>query len=210
MAYSEQHLRLTFGGTLGPEETWTTGLRFRPPTVPGETDLEDVAMRFYGFLTDTSVQMCQYVRFTWAKLAVVGTDGRYPEGVEAILWEPESPLGGTGGTNMPPQVTLAVTLETGVSRGRASRGRMYLPPTSLFPGTDGRLTVAQAENVAVAAASMLDDVTDLMGAPVLVMSNIGQGVSRSVEAVSVGRVLDTQRRRRRSIDELRTSRLINP
>lgn len=205
MAYSEEHLRLTFGGTLGPDETWTTGLRFRIPTVPGETDLEDVGLRFYEFLTDTGVQMCQYVRLTWAKLAVVGTDGRYPEDVEAVLWEPESPLGGTGGVNMPPQVTLAVTLETGTQRGRAARGRMYLPPTSLLPEATGMLTVTQATNVATAAASFMEDVTDLMGGPALVMSNIGAGTSRSINAVSVGRVLDTQRRRRRSILEERIS-----
>lgn len=210
MTFTQEHLRFTFGGSIGAQEQWSSGLRFGTVVQPGETALEDLYDQVYAWLSSSAINMCSYVRLNWVKLALVGIDGRYPDGVEALYYENPTGQAGPGQTNMPPQVSLAVTLETGVSRGRAHRGRMYLPPASLFPESDGRLTQVQATNAAVATASFLDLITNEMGAPVWVMSDIGTGTTRVATDVSVGRTLDTQRRRRRSIDEARVEVPINP
>lgn len=211
MAFTQSHARLTWGGTsCNGTEAWSTGLRFGNPVAGGTTDLSDVYDLIYGWLTDTPVGMSQLFRLGWVKLAVIGTDGKYPPDTEALLYERAPEQAGSSALNHPSQVSLAVTLETGVTRGRAARGRMYLPTTGQQVAADGRITTAQAEAVAVRTALFLDELTDLMAAPVWVMSDVGAGTSRAADAVSVGRVFDTQRRRRRQLDEDRFTAPINP
>lgn len=142
-----------------------------------------------------------HARLTWGGSSCNGTE-QWSSGL------PEQ--AGSTSLNHPPQVSLAVTLETGITRGRAARGRIYLPTTGQSVAADGRISSTNATDLAVRTATFLDDLTDLMAAPVWVMSDVGAGTSRPVEAVSVGRVFDTQRRRRRQLDEDRVSALINP
>ena len=210
MSFTQSHGYLTWGGpSCNGAESWTSGLRFGNPVEPGTTDLEDVFNLIYGWLTDSPIGMSQVFRLGWVKLAAIGTDGRYPEGSEAVLYE-TAPLAGSTTAKHPPQVSLAVTLETGFTRGRAARGRLFLPTTGQDVGNDGLITAGAAEGVATRTAQFIDDVTDLMAAPALVMSDVGAGTTRPVEAVSVGRVFDTQRRRRRSLQENRFEALVNP
>lgn len=211
MPFTQSHARLTWGGSsCNGTEQWSSGLRFGNPVAGGTTDLADVYDLIYAWLTDSPVGMSQLFRLGWVKLAVIDVDGRYPPDTEALLYERAPEQAGSTALNHPPQVSLAVTLETGVTRGRAARGRMYLPTTGQSVAADGRISSANAESLAVRTATFLDDLTDLMAAPVWVMSEVGAGTSRPVDAVSVGRVFDTQRRRRRQLDEDRVSALINP
>lgn len=210
VTFTQPHLYLTFGGTIGPYESWQCGVRFLTSTVEGTTDLQDLYDRTYGFLTDPAINMCQYVRLGWLKIALLDESGRYPDGFEALLYEVVPGQSGSGQTPMPPQTSLCITLETGATRGRAHRGRIYLPPVTQALGSDGRLSTTQAEQATLASSSWLDDMTDLMIAPAVVMSSLGTGTTRTITGTSVGRVLDTQRRRRRSAPEERMESLLNP
>lgn len=208
--YPSQHLYLSWGGPSCQDgEAWQSGLRFPTPTVPGETLLEDVDLAIYGWLSDPNTACSGLFRHSWTKLAVIGTDGRYPDGVDALLYE-KTPGSVGAGNGHPPQCSVAVTTLTERTRGRASRGRMYLPGNNSTIGDDGRITVAAASNIAVRTAAFLDEVTDLMGVPAAVFSDVGTGAMNPIVAVSVGRVVDTQRRRRRSLEEDRQRAEINP
>ena len=110
----------------------------------------------------------------------------------------------------PPQVSVCITTLTDARRGYASRGRFYLPPLAKYVGADGRISASDALTIATRTAVWVDDVTDLMGAPAAVFSNVGSGAVRNITSVGCGRVLDTQRRRRRSLDEDRQEALVNP
>lgn len=211
MAYPSQHLYLTWGGpSCQDAEAWQSGIRFPTPTVPGQVLAEDVDALIYGWLTDPTMACSGLFRHAWTKLAVIGTDGRYPADVEAVLYEKAPATVGTTGNGHPSQCTVAVTTLTERTRGPAARGRMYLPGNTSAVADDGRISVTAASNIATRTAQFLDDLTDLMGVPAYVFSEVGAGASNPIVAVSVGRVIDTQRRRRRSLEEDRQEALINP
>jgi hypothetical protein len=148
---------------------------------------------------------------TSVKVNRIGTDGKYSDDVtrEHIFGSPQS--GNTAG-QPPAQLATAVTLRTSVERGRASKGRFYLPVLSgwVALGTDGRATAAAAGIAASATVRLLNSVNDLYDVlpstdtsrmRVGVASDIGSGTFREATRVEVGRVPDTMRSRRSSLAE---------
>jgi hypothetical protein len=140
------------------------------------------------------------------KLNFIGPDGLYVAN-ETFEYTYQNPVPGGGQFNAPAQLATVVTLRTAVDRGRASKGRMFLPVCGGFQavGDDGRASATDAENVAdrmaalftvingvYAAAESGDEARGVVG----VASNIGSGTFRRVTHVTVGRVTDTVRSRR--------------
>ena len=125
---------------------------------------------------------------------------------ERILTTPVK--GGVEGAGMPQQ-TLCVSLLTGAKRGLASRGRFYPPATVLSLGADGTVGDSAVTRVAQAARTLITNLnnwpgTDTpLGGQVVVLG--GNGTTRPVTAVSVGNVMDTQRRRRNKLRESYTT-----
>jgi hypothetical protein len=139
-----------------------------------------------------------------AKLNRIDTDGRYMDAVavETVLG---TPIVGAVASNQPAQVSAAITLQTAIARGRGSKGRFYLPMPSQMSslGTDGRITVAQALQMAEACAYLIREInSEYAGtAAVGVASNAGAGIHAAATEVRVGRVPDTIRSRRSSLAE---------
>jgi hypothetical protein len=111
------------------------------------------------------------------------------------------PIGANGGDHpVAPQLTTVATLRTAISRGPASKGRMYLPPVAAIDSlaADGRLSSAQALVVATSTKTLIEAVNgQMIGiARVGVASNVGSGRFEHVTRVTVGRVVDTMRSRR--------------
>lgn len=137
---------------------------------------------------------------TMVKLNRIGPDGRYmdPETREFDLLT--GVPGAVAGT-VAPQLSAVASLDTANPRGRAGRGRMYLPPTTALAtlGTsDGRMTVTNAENLASGVATLIRELNAVytgVGA-VGVASKAGAGGFQHVTSVRVGRVPDTVRSRR--------------
>lgn len=122
--------------------------------------------------------------------------------VNEVLFSP-----GAVGTGSPsaalPQSTVAVSLTTGVTRGLAHTGRFY-PPTGAATDETGRVGVAVAGLMAQAAANLIADLNSANGglAHVVIYSGArGQQSSLQVTGVRVGRVVDTQQRRRKNLLE---------
>lgn len=120
-------------------------------------------------------------------------------------------VGGGGALKYPFQIAQVISLLTAATRGPAHHGRFFLPcPTRNIEG-NGRLAQvdqlgyanisAQAMAIAIATLGLG---ADIFG-PVIVspQGNLepGGGTIRPVTAVRVGRVLDTMRSRRRSLQE---------
>lgn len=211
MPYSEPHMRLTTRCVLidGQQEEAVFGLRFRMATTPGETAMEDVYALTNAWLQSPAMNLTDIWAIESMKLAFLDTDGRYT--VDALEYVAPTLDAGPGTTpRYPPQVSIAVTTLTDARRGYASRGRFYLPPCSKFINTDGRMDAVDALGMATRTAQWVDEVTDLLGAPAAVFSDVGSGTTRSITAIGVGRVLDTQRRRRRSLLEEREEAPVNP
>lgn len=108
---------------------------------------------------------------------------------------------GTGPT-LPYEVACAVTLQTD-KRGPSGRGRIYLPPfitSSMVAG--GLFEAATTLKCAQAIGAFLEDVATASGHVPLVVSRRRIQLNE-VTSLNVGRVPDSQRRRRRSQDEAR-------
>jgi hypothetical protein len=117
-------------------------------------------------------------------------------------WLSPYPQGSTAGTH-PLQVALAVSLVTGAERGRAARGRFYLPvPVSPLEGPYNQLTEAYQASYLAGSLELLDIIEEhVAGWQVGIVSNIGAGAERAVTGVRVGQALDTIRSRRENVPE---------
>lgn len=115
---------------------------------------------------------------------------------------------GSGTVTCPPQCSICFSLTTGIP-GRRTRGRFYWPGlTNTFSGAGKISGPTSIANLALAGAQMLDGIRDVaIGVtdfvPVVV-SEAG-GLLTTVTSVSVGDVMDTQRRRRDALVEVRSS-----
>lgn len=164
-------------------------------------------------------------RLTEIKCASIDVDGKYPadEPSASHFYVP----GAVGGTNPPagtiPQATMACTLTTALPRGLASKGRIFVPPSgTMLPETaDGKVSAARAGEMAASIKRLINDINaDPLVGNVAIFSR-GRGVPsynavkhrveytypnpgavQLVTGVRVGRVVDTQRRRRRQLTEL--------
>lgn len=204
----QTHALLRWGGTLGGD-TWSCGVRMRGDT-PGADpatfaadSLEDAAD-----VISTSFQLSQMrysglARLTWVKLNSIGTDGRYSEPTTNLFEFGGAGVSPSSSVRTPPQLAHVVSLTTDKRRGRAHIGRIFVPTSANVVEPDGRLTQAEAESMVQAARTFINDLNGL-GAlnpfSVAVFSGLGAEVE-TVTGVRVGRVIDTQQRRRRQLDE---------
>ena len=110
---------------------------------------------------------------------------------------------GTGsGSMLPPQVAICVSLRTALV-GRAFRGRFYLPGPSTVQITDvGRLGGTAVEAATTGTQGMLAAL--LAGGYIPVIAHRASGTNTICVSADLGDVLDTQRRRRNALGEVRT------
>jgi hypothetical protein len=226
VAYRKHYL-LQWSGTLYAQgEIFSNSLRLAPPvealnsvSVENAQSLIDDAvadLRAYWTLAN-HVGAAAVIR--QVKLNPIGEDGLYlskTNSVERIL------TGTTGATavitpptsaNVPPQIALAVTLHTARQRGPGSKGRFFLPLPTIQGqlGADGRISEANATTYRTAARNFLNALNNWPGldaglGPRVVVAtpggrNMPEGDNVPVTHVSVGRVLDTQRKRRNAMLE---------
>lgn len=207
MAYPTTFLRLVVIGTLYGSETftWSLALRrnFTPnPVVPDEVPA-GVIEAVTDFHTATGMNLGSAAVLTAIKLNEIGEDGRYVSQGDTVMHEFATGVPGTGTSVHPSQCAVAVTLRTNIKRGRASSGRFYLPKLASAVGSDGRMPVAEAQQIATNATTFLTDLQAAMDGAwsPAVMSNIGTGASQAITLVECGRVVDTIRSRRTSLEE---------
>jgi hypothetical protein len=226
--YDRNHFLLTIGGGLvsGAEE-WQTGVRFAPATPASvdqvldaldEISVEDIFNDFAPVIGNTDANLAYYKSLTlaWAKLAPIGTNGQY-------IGAPKSWSGNVVGGNPSagtsvPQLAIVVSLLTGQSFGTAQRGRMYWPCPGQLPNTldglTGSFSEALSNQFAVMVATALlaaegEVNTVALPAFAAVMSKSGgvnaptaPGTTNAITEVGVGRIIDTQRRRRNQLSEV--------
>jgi hypothetical protein len=203
MPYASSFLRLQVFGTAYVDEEWSWSLSFdHSGAAPTEVSM-DVRNAVQGFHTGTWIHST--AKLTGIKLNEINTEGKYANPV-TVQHDFATPVAGGGSTNLfPPQIAAAVTLRTDRRRGPGSTGRFYIPNPAFALQADGRMNTSNAEALANAAGTMANALqTALGGAPLIVASQGGSGVPPAhvpVTRIDVGRVFDTQRRRRRDLPE---------
>lgn len=151
---------------------------------------------------DSNTNINAGARLDYIKFNEINTlTGKYANQVAAFEHVLAPPLAGPG-ASVPGQLTLAVTLTTGLTRGRGHAGRFY-PPSghgSSVPSTDGRVSIGAAQSHGITAKALINSINAINAGKVVVLSVLDQKVVE-VTGVAVGRVVDTQRRRRSSLPE---------
>lgn len=201
MPYPAPHTYVTwFGDAFSGAEEWQVGLRLAQPfTVPTTAQLQALDAAF-ATLVGANVAFPTGRRYLGLKVAPQDVNGRYPDGVDAVEYLRPVPVNGAGGTSYP-QIALVLSLRTARSRGYASNGRMYLPSAHPIVAGDGLISAANASNSAAGGAAFIGAVNDVGLGVASVMSTVGTGRVEAITGVRVGRVMDTQRRRRNQLPE---------
>jgi hypothetical protein len=231
MPYDRKHVLCTWGGTLPGGEQWTCGLRLASgvseaglaPLPLGISDsfLSDLLGSYVPaiktFHTTAATGINSACKLTYVKAAAIGVDGKYLPDQTSVARSDFAPLAGGHTAQTPPnQVALCVTTKTARLRGHAHQGRFFLPLVSIdVSNVDGLMSAGNAAGVAAQAKILIEALSDIPGVDIItspgaaVMSKIGSGATNRITGVAVGRVLDTQRRRRRSLPESRVSAVVD-
>lgn len=205
MAYPGNFLRLVASGTIFTAETWSFGMSL-VPDFDGTPDVyETVPQGILDALADyiDGGAISSEVRLTTVKLNLIGPNGRYVNQGETVLHEYPTPGVAGGGTpRFPSQVSLVVSLRTDKRRGLAHAGRFYSPGPSLAITNDGRVSAADIDIQVGNVTTLLNAINAAVdGYQVGVASDVGGGRFERVTSARIGRVLDTMRSRRTSLDE---------
>ena len=203
MPFPNAHTRITwFGDAYSQQEEWSTGVRLNGVAAPSPAQLDSLDAAFAALFSSGALETSGAVRYLGVKSAPQDVAGLYPANASALIKLRAQPLvGGSQGMGLP-QATIVATLTTATPRGLANEGRMYLPATAHTPTIEGRISSAQATAVASAVVTFVNAVDAVGIGTVSVFSKVLAGAVRDVTGVRIGRVIDTQRRRRNRIPEL--------
>jgi hypothetical protein len=204
--YDTAHVYIQWGGKLPGGEQWSCGVRMFGPgadaAAAGVSLLGGVSAAISAFHVRAGSKISSLAKLSFVKCNGVGTDGKYiNEGTNQAIY---ADLPGAGvSTVYPNQLALGVTWETGFSRGPAHSGRIYLPMPDIYPGVDGRISISDATTVGTSVDTLRTDLNAVDAAWDLAVFSRKAGAPghRAVTGCKIGRVLDTQRRRRRSLVE---------
>ena len=200
--------RLDFGGPLYMD-IWQCTLHMEGSGMPtAAAALDDLVKDLSTWMAASN--SASSAALAWVKFNEIdAVTRRYKSATETHERILTTPVRGRVEGNGMPQQTLCISLLTGAKRGLASRGRFYPPATIAALDPDGTVTRNTVQAVATAARTLITNLnnwpgTDTpLGGQVVVLG--GNGTTRPVTAVSVGNVMDTQRRRRNKLRERYTT-----
>lgn len=220
MAY-RPHILVQWGGALGTNsgEIWTNTMRF----VTDGTDVNDLqglAEAWDTELTNALTTLvaansgyASHAHLDWVKANAVDATGHQLAGNTNAYYAPTDFVSAKGiAPSGAYQLALVVSFTTDVSRGWANSGRVYVPSGAQV-GTNidsptGLLTDAYVASVAAAWQTFLNDLNDNPGPDfadlraAVVSPRAGDGSAfHNITGVRVGKVMDTQRRRRNRLVE---------
>lgn len=228
MPYLRPHMYLSIlGDAYGGTEHWQFGMRLFDGGLSGQVTADAAGPIVSSWWSNVNNGFINTHRFTSVKCARIGVDGKYEPNTISGEWFAVPPVVGptlwAADQQAIPQNTIVGTLTTAVPRGYASKGRIYLPPQIYNVLSDGLISATDATSVANSIKTLINNlVAHSVIGPVVIASR-GKGVrsiddkgkvhytypnpgaENNVTGVQVGRVVDTQRRRRRQLSEQRQS-----
>lgn len=217
MAFPEHYL-LQFGGDLRGD-IWSCGIRFSKPSLPfdvldageQETLADDMAGDIVTWMNAAGSGWSSASKLRYVKFNRITALGRYQDtGATHQKTYDTAPFPGSPvGSDLPNQVAMVVSWVTAAQRGRASKGRIFVPVPGITIigalGTFASTGSSSVESAATAAAAFLNNLNnqpgiDVPGIQASVVSRV-DGTSRPITAVRVGSVPDTMRSRRNALVE---------
>lgn len=222
MPFTKEHMRIVIGGDLragtADVDRWQFG--FRVPlngTLGGYDDgvmntlLTDLAADVSTWWTFSAFMFGTEIGCDFVSANVIGKDGNYLSKTRSYRRDfTRKP--GTAAESLPGDVSLAVTLNTAARRGRASKGRVFLPPPAKTALSGGRVTPTVRDAAGQGIAQLVKNIGNAPGldatlgwSTVAIMSELGEGTTNAVTSVRVGDLFDTQRRRTNNMREVYTT-----
>lgn len=210
--------QVTIMGTSGPNEVWATGCAFNTNfgTGPVKTfeDLQawaeaiaDLDGATYSALRDLLSPSGSLTKIKVSYIDSAGITAQLAEAdVEGSKWVSTAQL------RCPQQVACVLSLSTG-RPGRSYRGRMFWPAWGATMSASFYLSTPTPAEVAEDAAAYLTAIGAAAGvefAMIPMVNSVKLGTTTEVTAVRVGRILDTQRRRRNAAVEVYSSSPVPP
>lgn len=204
MAYTGKSILMTFRGkSFTGTEDWSFGLRFPTSTLPTQALADSAAALGKTWITTASSGYAAMTSLTAVKLAPIGTDGLYQPGEIAYESFPTAAVGSYATAVIhPPQVALAMTLQTAQPRGPVHQTHVFLPGPSFAFATASLANIgaSDAGNVIANFRTLVNGLNALGFGSVSVMSK-KFGQVAPVITLRLGRAFDTVRSRRTSIVE---------
>nr|CRY96511.1 hypothetical protein [uncultured prokaryote] len=212
-----KHFLYSFRGHLGPTaqqeiDVWSCNIRVsRVQSVTNDIAATqslatDAARDWKKFHTaGSSNSIGHNVWFDYVRLYTIGSNGK-ADG-EIFQGEPEggSVTNSVSSPNMPFQVAMVVTLDTGL-RVKPRFGRFFVPSSGIQIGGSGRVVTSYRDGLLDAAQTLIQDLGNRPGIDstahkVSVVSSVGDGAIADVKSIRVGDVADTMRSRRSALKE---------
>jgi hypothetical protein len=210
------HFKFTVRGFFdNSPEAWSFGFKMKrdaegaPDADLGDIDESAVTAALTAFIHST--MFCNNISVEDWRAYDIGTDG-HMEGNAPLLhaFGPGVLKGNSGAVPMAPQNALVVSLIS-ANKGPAKRGRMYLPGVITSPGNDWLISDTEAATFRTATTTFLKSVSDAIDLADIQQSagvNVSPGpvgsstgTIQEIDHLEVGRVIDTVRNRRKSLDE---------
>lgn len=198
------------GQAYGGAEEWTTGFYVghedADAGVPTQADADYIKARWQTLFTHGNMGIGNTHTTTHIKVSEINPDGTTVL-ANTVFANYTSPIAGAETSIKPiPQVALVVTLKSSIPRGLGSKGRMYFPGICKQVTSNGKISNTDINNMSGLLQTFFNGVnTDLgiRGKIILASkgSSAGAGFNKNVNAIRVGDVYDTQRRRRNGLTE---------
>lgn len=203
-----------FGDAYNGVEEWSFSMRVITDTEPStvsQAQADAILTPVQAWWNTATNAMPATHRLVGVKIAPIGLDGRYPDGEDSFESLVTPDPGPSAGPIMAPQLSLVISLTTAKPRGMTSKGRFYIPCPADTINAAGQLATQQA-NIATGMLTLLNAINSALNVgQIAILSNPAApsfGGVQLVTGFNVGNVIDTQRRRRESIPEVRVSRVL--
>lgn len=212
MAYPHEFYKVTFGGEVfGGEDIWSCGLNFGFPGKGvgfGNRDwpdvIENISETLSTWYRDPNTRISSSATLKWVKVAFIGEDGLYFR--EPVVYDYSAPIAGGRVGAVPAQLALAVSFLSSKMRAPGKDARIYLPMPNLSPEADGGISSSEAGNIGANFAAVIRAIELHLqqtseDAPQMIVASQKTESHNVVQTVRVGRLIDTQRRRRNKMSE---------
>lgn len=209
MVFPRDYLRHTLLWTLPGGEvassscSWDPGADFATADItPEATILANKGLALWNAIKS---QFAIGVNYVGSRTAAIGTDGLTISTIDHTI----APANGFADSNcLPTECAIVASLKTGLY-SRKGRGRMYLPPTAISSlVVSGRLGAGCTSTIADGMETYLQTFAGPVHDVVAVVASKVGGLLTPVTQVSVGDVVDAQRRRRDALSEAYSVRVL--
>lgn len=219
MAYAE-HTLVVLGGhflatdTGGTADIWQCGIRVHkvalgggPMADPGAY-LSAIIGPLSTWFANTSYNLSSGATLDYVKANNIGADGKYIDQTQSHTYFYSSGTPGGRAPTVPNILSLVTTWTTANQRGRASKGRIYLPNNTWPAAASVVVSQTEVDRNNTTATGLLNVIKAPSGGVATAIPAVYSRLDASyhdITGIRTGNILDVQRRRKDAFTEKTTT-----